>query len=180
MLLDKSDFLNWGFGEVLENRTRGILAEYIVATGLDALSKNRVEWDYCDIHYKGVTIEVKSAAYVQSWDQEKPSIIGFEIGTRRQKWVHETNKMVEVLPAARLADIYVFCLLDILDRKQAAPLDTEQWRFFVVPTATINQYFGTQKRAGLASIQRIAEACDFGSLRAVVDRYANQHLAPPA
>ena len=179
MLLDKSDFLNWGFGEVLENRTRGILAEYIVAKALDALSEKRIEWDYCDLRYRGVEIEVKSAAYVQSWEQKRPSTIGFEIGTRRWKWAHETNDMVEVAPAARLANIYVFCLLDILDRNQAAPLDTAQWRFFVAPTATINQHLGTQKRAGLASIQRIAEACDFGALRAVVDGFVDQHPAAP-
>ena len=57
---------------MLSNATRGRFAEFIVGTaiGLD-IKILREEWDAYDLltNY-GAKIEIKSAAYIQSWEQK--------------------------------------------------------------------------------------------------------------
>ena len=43
--LDKQEFLAWAYGDLLTNTTRGVLAEYIVATALGIDDTKRVEWN---------------------------------------------------------------------------------------------------------------------------------------
>jgi hypothetical protein len=43
--LNKQEFQAWAFDNLLANTTRGLLAEYIVATAVGALTETRKEWD---------------------------------------------------------------------------------------------------------------------------------------
>ena len=79
--LDKQEFLAWAYDDLLTNTTRGVLAEYIVATALGIDDEKRREWANHDLEFDGVGIEVKSAAYVQTWEQTRPSEITFSIRT---------------------------------------------------------------------------------------------------
>lgn len=68
------DFWKWNSSDLLSNATRGRLAEFIVATatGVD-LNKPREEWVTYDLTTpEGIKIEVKSSAYIQTWEQTKP------------------------------------------------------------------------------------------------------------
>ncbi len=101
----------------------------------------RTEWDAYDLLTDdGIKIEVKSAAYVQSWEQERPSEIRFGIGLKRG-WDARTNTSAS--EPGRAADVYVFCLLHEQTREKADPLNLEQWTFLVCPTALLNQHFST-------------------------------------
>jgi hypothetical protein len=42
---DLSEFWSWNQSNLIENRTRGALAEFIVNKALDIESENRIEWD---------------------------------------------------------------------------------------------------------------------------------------
>ena len=68
--LIKPEFHAWAYDDLLTNTTRGVPAEYIVATALGILNTKRVEWHShdLDVDIDGVKVgvEVKSAAYVQS------------------------------------------------------------------------------------------------------------------
>ena len=70
--LDKQEFLAWAYDDLLTNTTRGVLAEYIVATALGIRGTTRIEWDRYDLQIDGIGVEVKSAAYVQTWEQNGP------------------------------------------------------------------------------------------------------------
>jgi hypothetical protein len=64
------DFWRWAFSDLTSNALRGVLAEYLVARALGADRGARTEWDACDVCAPdGTRIEVKSAAYLQSWSQ---------------------------------------------------------------------------------------------------------------
>lgn len=53
-------------GDLRENATHGILAEFIVAKALDADRKLRSGWDNFDVETaSGTRVEVKSSAYLQ-------------------------------------------------------------------------------------------------------------------
>lgn len=75
---------------------RGVLAEFIVAQALRIdMTVGREEWAAYDLHTAdGVTVEVKSAAYVQSWAQRRPSSILFNVSKKRVV-DKATNQMVD-------------------------------------------------------------------------------------
>ncbi len=77
--LDKQEFLAWAYDDLLTNTTRGVLAEYIVAKALGICDTKRVEWDKYDLVIGDIGVEVKSAAYVQTWKQTRLSEIAFNI-----------------------------------------------------------------------------------------------------
>jgi hypothetical protein len=104
------DFWRWSSSDLVSNATRGVLAEFIVAHALGiALDGVRNEWDAFDlITYEGITVEVKSAAFIQSWAQRSLSTIVFRVPKTRA-WSADTN--VQAKESRRQAQIYVFALL---------------------------------------------------------------------
>ena len=145
------DFWQWSCPNLLGNTLRGQLAEYLVGLSLGCVGKVRQEWDAVDLKWKPeegceIGIEVKSAAYLQSWKQEKESAITFDIAQKRP-WYSETNVMETDM--VRSADVYVFSLLQHKDESKVDPMDLAQWTFFAVPTPQIHAKFGTQKSISL-------------------------------
>ena len=98
----------WSGSVLLDNTTRGILAEFLIAAALGLHKKPRREWDEFDLRMaSGTAFQVKSSAYVQSWEQSKPSVIEFGIAPHRS-WNAETGEYREGVK--RWANIYVFCV----------------------------------------------------------------------
>ncbi len=163
-----SDFWSWAYSDVLVNTNRGVLAEFIVAEALGVTEQARIEWDAVDVRYGDRSIEVKSAAYCQSWEQSSPSPIRFDIA-EKMSWHADSNTSDE--QSNRSADCYVFCLYAEEDRASARRnvLDTNCWRFYVVPTSKLDLSFGTQKGVALSRIEEIATAVPFANLKGRVD-----------
>lgn len=135
---DLLSFWRWSASDLLSNATRGILAEYIVANALGIGKEGfRDEWAAYDLLMSnGTKVEVKSAAYLQSWYQSKFSIISFHI-PKTHAWDSETNIQSDV--AKHQADVYVFAVLAHKDKSTVDPLDLMQWQFFVLPTCVLDQ-----------------------------------------
>ena len=102
------DFWSWAYSDILSNRNRSVFAEFLVASALGITDNPRIEWNAVDLRYQDISIEVKSAAYVQSWKQDKLSSIRFDI-SKKKSWDAETNQVSH--ESVRSADMYVFCLL---------------------------------------------------------------------
>lgn len=168
MKFDKDECLRWCFGNLLDNATRGVVAEFIVAKALGVASGNRKEWDFADLKFNGLNIEVKSSAYVQSWEQDKPSRISFDIKPRKQMWDADTNTTREFAGPKRPADIYVFCLLAETDEDKIDPLDTKQWAFYVISTEKLNETFGSQKTLGLSSLEKMVKPVVYSEIEGQV------------
>src|SRR5689334_3204264 len=118
------DFWRWSMSDLVSNTARGVLAEYIVAQALGLTNRLRVEWDAYDLRTpSGTLIEVKAAAYLQSWYHKKLSTISFSIRPARS-WDASTN--VFDPDPRRHADIYVFCLLKHQDKATVDPLNLAQ------------------------------------------------------
>jgi hypothetical protein len=149
--LDKQEFLAWAYDDLLTNTTRGVLAEYIVATALGLRDTKRIEWDQYDLEIDGVKVEVKSAAYVQTWEQTRLSEIAFNIRPTKG-WDARTN--TSAASAKRSADVYVFCLLKGEDREHIDPLDVAQWTFYVLPTSELDRHVPTQRTIGLGPLMK--------------------------
>ncbi|NJN30339.1 MAG: hypothetical protein HC824_07820 [Synechococcales cyanobacterium RM1_1_8] len=79
-----SDFWRWACTDLLNNTMRGVLAEFIVSRALGLASGYRTEWDAFDLETQaGLKIELKSSAYLQSWEQVRYSNISFGIQSTR-------------------------------------------------------------------------------------------------
>ena len=145
------DFWRWSLSDLLDNATRGVLAEFLVGMALGCLDGAwRTEWDAYDLETAdGTTIEVKSAAYLQTWHQDKLSRISFGIAPTLG-WDARTDTYSA--QRKRQADVYVFCLLAHRDKQTVDPLDTDQWVFYVVPTPKLDEAVGAQATIGLSSL----------------------------
>jgi len=148
-------FWRWSTSNLVSNVTRGVLAEFIVAKAMGITSQSvRSEWDAFDIETdEGIKIEVKSAAYVQSWFQNELSKISFQVQKKRV-WDAETNRREE--EPKRPADIYVFALLAHKDKKTIDPLNLNQWRFYVLPTEVLNRRKRSQHSITLRSLEKLS------------------------
>jgi hypothetical protein len=108
------NFWRWYASDLVSNATRGVLAEFSVASALGVADGVRVEWDAFDIRTRtGIRVEVKSAAYCQSWQQNRLSDICFGIAPTLG-WDASTNTSGSEL--ARQSDVYVFCVLHHLGK----------------------------------------------------------------
>lgn len=147
------DFWGWAFSDLVSNATRGVLAEFIVASALGKVDGVRREWDACDIRLKdGTKIEVKSSAFCQSWAQRKLSRPTFSI-RQSYGWDAETNVVSN--EQRRNAEIYVFCLLAERDHTKIDPMILDQWEFYVVPGKVIDERCLRQKTIGLWKLMRL-------------------------
>ena len=168
------DFWKWSVSDLLSNATRGIFAEFIVATAMEIdLSKIREEWDAYDLKTKdGIKIEIKTSAYLQTWFQKDYSNIVFSIKSA-YPWDAETNKTLEV--KTRPSDIYVFCLLKHKDKKTVNPLDLNQWIFYVLSTKKINEICENKSTLSLKSLEKITKCINYDKIKEkVLQEYYNK------
>ena len=163
------DFWQWAVSDLLSNATRGILAEFIVASALGIEKGIRNEWDSYDItDHDGTRVEVKTSAYLQSWAQSDFSKINFDIRPSR-KWRAETGKYDD--NAIRQNDIYAFCLLRHKDKETVDPMDLDQWIFYILPTIILNEKMKSQKSLSLGKLLKLnPEECKFEDIRAVINK----------
>lgn len=142
-------FWQWSSSELLGNALRGVLAEFIIASAIDVLEKPREEWDAYDLVTKqGLKIEIKSSAYLQSWEQTELSKIIFGIRPTID-WKDEKKEI------KRQADIYVFCVLSHKNKDTVNPLNLNQWDFYVLDTEILNTKIPKQKTITLSSLLKL-------------------------
>jgi len=151
---DLLSYWQWSASDLVSNATRGIVAEYIVARSLGLAEKGvRDEWAAYDLETpSGIKIEVKSAAYLQSWHQERLSSISF-LTRKTRAWDADTNTQSH--ESKRQADVYVFALLTHTEKKTVDPLNVDQWHFYVLPTAVLDARKRSQHSIMLKSLENL-------------------------
>lgn len=157
------DFWSWNQSDLIENRNRGILAEFIVRQALELKYPTRLEWDAFDLKTEdNFKIEIKSAAYIQAWQQKKFSTISFDIKPTKEL-LSDYNYSNE---SSRQADIYIFCLLDHKNQGTIDPMKLEQWTFYLITTDTLNKKLQEQKSISISTIETMThEKCTFEELK---------------
>ena len=160
--LDVLGFWKWSYSNLLTNTTRGILAEFLVASSLGLNKKPREVWKEYDLKLKsGVKIEVKSSAKYQVWKQDRPSKFEFDISKKKLD-----NTVASSSKPDRRADIYVFCALNAIEL-----MNLDNWDFYVLQTEHINERCGDQQKISLSSLKdKFPESnkCHFDELRRMI------------
>lgn len=171
------EFWRWAASDLLSNTTRGMLAEFIVARALGSPLGVRTEWDNYDVRSpQGVTVEVKTSAYLQTWFQPRPSKIKYGIAPAR-RWNLEDGTYA--LEPTRQAQVYVFCLLSETSRERVDPLNLEQWRFHVLPARVLDERCPTQRTLSLATLLRLnPKVTDWRGLAEAVHACAEPRPVP--
>jgi hypothetical protein len=173
---DLLSFWQWSASELVCNALRGQLAEFLVAQALGIAHGLRVEWDAYDLRTAGgLMIEVKSAAYLQTWAQKGLSTISFDIAPTRL-WDPKTNEMAS--EARRQADLYVFALLAHRDKSTIDPLDLSQWVFYPLTTKTLDDRLPNQRQLSLSALLALGtRKCAFAGLGLAVQELENDRGA---
>ena len=157
------DFWQWSASNLLNNTQRGILAEYLVAEATGADQGVRSNWENFDLETpEGIRLEVKSSAYVQSWEQSSYSDVSFDIGASQDVYAETSEK-------DRRSDVYVFCLLDHKDQQTIDPTDLSQWTFYVIATEVLDEARPRQKSVVPNQLEKVgARNVPYEELGAVV------------
>jgi hypothetical protein len=169
------DFWQWSGSDIVSNVTRGVLAEYIVACALGIDTRGaREEWAAYDLQLpSGIKIEVKSAAFIQSWSQKQYSSIIFKT-PKTQAWARETNEFS--VETKRQADLYIFALLHHKEKATIDPLDVNQWKFYVLRTSDINARKRSQHSMTLKTLCGLCESSSYFELPEAVQKITAQMI----
>ena len=148
------DFWQWSVSDLVSNATRGRFAEYLVARALGVSTDGvRDEWAAFDLLTPtGVRVEVKSAAFIQTWHQRRLSPITF-VTPKTRLWDASAN--VRISEPKRQADVYVFALLHHTDKSTVDPLDVSQWTFYVLPTSTLDARTRSQHSITFRTLEKL-------------------------
>ena len=158
------DFWRWAYSDLVGNAERGALAEYIVACALEVDHAERVSWDKYDLLTNdGISVEIKTSGYIQTWEQKSLSKLIFGIQPT-YGWDSKTNEFG--VEQKRQSDIYVFCVHKHTEQETLNPLNLSQWDFYLLPTCVLNEKFGNQKTATLSALKKAgAEICEYSKLK---------------
>lgn len=166
-------FWRWAMSDLVSNDTRGVFAEYLVATALDAATGPRPLWVAWDLDYGPHRIEVKATGDVQAWKPaRRPASPGFDIAAKRG-WDSTTNLFAD--EPGRAADVYVFCHWRGTEADARHVADAQRWDFYVLATSDLTEACPlTQKRIGLNALRPLCEdgpgrAVGYAGLRQAVD-----------
>ena len=159
--LTVNDFWRWSYSDLNDGTCRSALAKFIVATSLKVPNLNQglsraSKKPYDLISKDGYRIEVKSAAYNESVDEEHPDYISFGIvPTELSGRIKETNT------THRNSDVFVFCVYKAVSKNET-PLNMDFWDFYILPTKVLNEKMPIRKTITVQSLMQLEPMwCDY-------------------
>ncbi|MFC5502106.1 hypothetical protein ACFPJ4_07635 [Lysinimonas soli] len=156
------DFWQFALGDLRMNNARGYLAEFIVTRAL-GVAAQRVEWAEYDVLFDGIKIEVKSSAYLQSWEQPRLSRITFT-GLKGTRYTPRGG--YDLAGKQFNADVYVFGVQTAQNHASYNVLDLTQWAFYVVPRAALESR--GYESISLPALAELTPSVQLGGLLAAV------------
>lgn len=156
--LSLTKFWQWAYSDLSYIISNPILAEYIVSSAVGTISTryNRtICHPYKIITKHGYLVDVKSAAYVQSYDAEHPEQISFLLAST----VDETGDFKSA-PQSN-SDLFIFCLYKALSMDQS-PFDINLWDFYIISTKVLNEKIPNRKSITLSRLKTLEPIlCDY-------------------
>lgn len=160
------DFWQWTYSDILINKNRDDLSLFLVAKALELTDMPRIEWQGCELRYRKKKIAVKTSGYIQSWKQTKPKRVLYDISPKKGIDAKRKDSMTF---RNREAELYIFALAIEKDVKKMDILNLEQWRFYIVRTAVLDDEFETKKKIGLRALNKLATPVHHSRLKEQID-----------
>lgn len=168
MGFDFLDFWRFHYSNIYDLQDK--IAEFIVAKALGVNeAQNDQYWTLWDVSYRNKRIEVKETSYYHSFNQEGKVSKQRIFGITKANGSYDPTKSGNT-DFCRQNDIYVFCL-NIGDTKETSnPLNLNNWEFYIIPTAIINEKCGNNKSISLGRIKNLGySAKRYDEIRAEID-----------
>jgi hypothetical protein len=148
-----SDFWRFHFSNIYDLQDK--IAEFVVAKalGIDK-AQNDQYWTLWDISYRDKRIEVKETSYYHSFNREGSVSKQRVFGITKANGSYDPTKSGNA-DFCRQNDVYVFCLNTGDSRETSNPLNLNNWEFYIVPTAVINEKCGNNKTISLGRIKSL-------------------------
>ena len=147
------NFWKWAFSDLRMNNLRGVFSEWQVAVLLDIPLDDRDSWAPYDLKSSdGVSIEVKSAAYLQAWSGSSISNNIRFTGLKGRTWTPEEGFSES---QSFNADLYVFCLQTEKNPDNWDAFNLNHWRYFLLPKPVLEEW--NQKSIGLSRLKERAD-----------------------
>lgn len=143
-------FWAWAYSGLIDNKNRGVLAEFIVAKSLGIVTAAHDPWGSHDlISDSRIAIEVKATGYLQAWNQRDLSRPAWtSLRSRRSETTSEGGWSLANTRTAK-GEVFALCLFTATDHASANPLNLDQWAFWLLPGADI-----TSDSLGLAVVEK--------------------------
>lgn len=173
-----AEYWQWAYSDMLRNTQRGVFAEYVVKSALELggiYSNNNIRsnfepfdlvgpeieqtfthppegLEHSNTEYQHCRIEVKSAAYVQSWEPHPGTTPKISFSIAPAKIPDEIGDYRPDAPRQRNSDLYVFAIYTAKKKEQNI-LDMSLWEFYVIRTSVLNEKCGEQKTLSLTKLK---------------------------
>ena len=172
MQINPSLFYRWASGNLVDNRNRGIFAEWLVGQILGVIDVGdvRKEWDSCDLRYQGMEIEVKTSGLSQTWKQMRNTTPRFSIEPQKQTWNASTDEWLLHDPPVRTSDVYIFCLHESDPATNQNVIDPNCWSFWVVSRDVIDRELAEQASLGLSTLNKISKKLKWSEVKSEIDQ----------
>ena len=164
------NFERWAAGNLVDNRNRGIFAEWLVGQALGVINENdiRTEWDAVDLYYGDITIEVKASGRSQTWDLNNPSTPRFGIPKQKRAWFSRKDDWIVYDEPKRSADIYIFCLHQSVPATNENVQDPNSWLFWIIPTSRIDDGLKDQSSVGVSTLNQLTEPVAWSEIKETI------------
>ena len=160
------DFWQWTYSDILINKNRDDLSLFLIAKALELTDMPRIDWQGCELRYRKKKIAVKTSGYIQSWKQTKPKRVLYDIAPKKGIDAKRNDSMTF---RNRESELYIFALSTEKDVKKIDILNLEQWRFYIVRTAVLDDEFETKKKIGLRALNKLATPIHHSRLKEQID-----------
>ena len=166
---DFLDFWRFHYSNIYDLQDK--IAEFIVSKALGVNeAQNDQYWTLWDVSYRNKRIEVKETSYYHSFNQEG------KVSRQRTFGITKANGSYDSAKSGnnefcRQNDVYVFCLNTGDTKESSNPLNLNNWEFYIVPTAIINEKCGDNKTISLGRIKGLGfSAKRYDEIRAEIDK----------
>ena len=166
------DFWKWAYSNLSHNMLRGKFAEFIVKSALDksgytlnpevimGIEPFDLNGPRLPFGNRNARLEVKSAAYLQSWDIRHPEkgldSINPTFSIAPAKLPDKDGDFNKDAPRQRNNDVYIFSLYTAKSRR-CNILDLSWWEFYIIPTFVLdeNPELAERKTISLKKIKQL-------------------------
>lgn len=144
------------------------IAEFLVekALGIDK-AQNTDYWTLWDISYRNYRIEVKETGYYHLWNENSKISFKRSFGITKANSSYESEETENKFE--RQNDIYVFCLNTGNTKETSNPMNVNNWEFYIVSTAIINEQCGDNKHISLGRVRKIAKQVKYEEIKKYID-----------
>ncbi len=169
------DFWRFHYSNIYD--IQGRIAEFIVAKALDINeSQNDQYWTLWDLTYRGMRIEIKETSYYHSFNKEGRVSKQRAFGITKANGTYDPDKSGNT-SLCRQNDVYMFCLNTGETKEDSYPLNLNNWEFYMVPTAVINEKCGDNKTISLNRIISLGyTALQYSGIKSAIDHFADEQL----